>query len=48
MKVPCAVVKNIKEVLEQDKAQRLIKTEKKLKVKIHLESRVLVLSCIEK
>ena len=28
MKVPCAVVKNIKEVLEQDKAQRLIKTEK--------------------
>ena len=28
MKVPCAVVKNIKEVLEQDKAQRLIKTER--------------------
>ena len=28
MNVPCAVVKNIKEVLEQEKAQRLIKTEK--------------------
>jgi crotonobetainyl-CoA:carnitine CoA-transferase CaiB-like acyl-CoA transferase len=28
MKIPCAIVKNIKEVLEQEKAQRLIKTEK--------------------